>query len=140
MPRPSSTPSIIIPLVYVILELRRTQNKQRFCLKASGFPVGVSVEGSEGEEGTGFTGDAVKRDVSNKRDLLRVYEFSPFCLYHLLNQPSNTHMNTHIGYRADAKCDSKDSQAFLSWIFATEGVKLVQKKKKVDCYHAKIAD
>lgn len=49
-------------------------------------------------------------------------------------------MNTHIGYRADAKCDSKDSQAFLSWIFATEGVKLVQKKKKVDCYHAKIAD
>lgn len=66
MPRPSSTPSIIIPLVYVILELRRTQNKQRFCLKASGFLVGVSVEGSEGEEGTGFTGDAVKEMCPTK--------------------------------------------------------------------------
>lgn len=57
MPQPSSTPSIIIPLVYVILELRPTKNKQRFRLKASEFLVGVSHEGL-GEEGTGFIGDA----------------------------------------------------------------------------------
>lgn len=49
MPQPSSTPSIIIPLVYVILEFRPTQNKQRFRLKASEFLVGVSLEGLEKE-------------------------------------------------------------------------------------------
>ncbi len=70
MPQPSSTPSIIIPLVYVILELRPTKNKQRFRLKASEFLFGVSLEGLE-EDGTGFIGDSYplktfeRRSVSN---------------------------------------------------------------------------
>lgn len=63
MPQPSSTPSIIILLVYVILELMPTKNKQRFHLKASEFLFGVSLEGLE-EEGTGCIGDACKRQRS----------------------------------------------------------------------------
>lgn len=35
MSRASSTPPVVIPLVYIILELRPTKNKQRFELKAS---------------------------------------------------------------------------------------------------------
>lgn len=54
MPHPSSTPSIIIPLVYVILELRPTKNKQRLRLKAPEFLFGLSFEGAQSEGGDVF--------------------------------------------------------------------------------------
>lgn len=79
MPQPSSTPSIIIPLVYVILELRPTKNKQRFHLKASEFS-GCSVEGSQ-EEGTGLIVDSCPpfetvikdRDLSPPKEIYCVF-------------------------------------------------------------------
>lgn len=105
MPRPSSTPSIIIPLVYVILELRPTKNKQRFRLKASEFLVGVRLERKTAR----FHQRCLlwKTDLSPTKDLLRVYDFTPFCLYQLLNQPSNT----LPACGTDAKCFNKASKA-----------------------------
>lgn len=86
MPPASSTPSIIILLVYIIVELRPTKNKQWFCLKASECLLG----GFE-EDCTGFICEAcLLKNLKSQWDLLCVYGFTPFCLY--LMQPSNTHL------------------------------------------------
>lgn len=45
MPQASSTPSIIIPLVYIISELRPTENKQWFCLRLRGRLRGLHLWG-----------------------------------------------------------------------------------------------